>query len=756
MAVSIIPPKFYAWDRNGKPLAFGKLYTYQARTNTPKPTYQSEDQVVENTNPVILNGEGYANVYLDGSYKMVLKDQNDNEIWSSDPVSASQPSEWVDCRIATYISPDSFSLDGNVTNTYETGRVVRIDNQLSSYSYSTIESSVFSSGSTQISLTEPVVKTSIDTVCRSIAGPNSRQTNSIIKFDNLSLVISSEILKFGDTINLKERYHQNGGGGGIWDVVYSEDVTTNGFNIVQLDNIDLAIVLRKENGFYNVKAFGCYGNGSDDDSGALLSALQQSTQLIFPKGTYPISFNTTSGNDSFHTYSNENGISLLGRDATIKDVSTYGVDFLTDIIKLVDCKNVYVEVNCDANELPDITAPYPNGIGYNGSSYLYLEGFCENIELNATLGNVRYGIRQGGYSNPALGGANNIKAKLKCFQVGYPVALYRASNIDLDIDSNIQHRAAYITGCSNVRGNITQAGFTYAVIGVLIADALTVAAGNDNDRRSYGGDNININVVDRGTTGTQSNRAAAGITAAWTAPDIAFNDIHVNLSVKCNNANRTLAGFRLENTVGWLPTNEYNNIKVSGVIDRRAQTLGASAWADVTIAGIESGEVGPYPNSPVFNGIDLDDLKVINGAVTGNLSRIEVPNAVGVISARRAKMGGASLLINAPDAIIDLTNAEFGSVSGAVYPTVQLGSSGYRVNSDGTIEQWMLVNYTATADTDQTFNFPVEFPNEAYAPNADIVGITGRTWSFNGLTKTGVTLRCTATGLSFYIKVTGH
>ena len=69
MAVAMIGPKFYAWDRNGKPLAFGKLYTYQARTNTPKPTYQSEDQVVENTNPVILNGEGYANVYLDGSYK---------------------------------------------------------------------------------------------------------------------------------------------------------------------------------------------------------------------------------------------------------------------------------------------------------------------------------------------------------------------------------------------------------------------------------------------------------------------------------------------------------------------------------------------------------------------------------------------------------------------------------------------------------------------------------------------------------------
>jgi len=48
MAVSIIGPKFYAWASDtGAPLAFGKVFTYQAGTNTPKATFQSEDGVTE-------------------------------------------------------------------------------------------------------------------------------------------------------------------------------------------------------------------------------------------------------------------------------------------------------------------------------------------------------------------------------------------------------------------------------------------------------------------------------------------------------------------------------------------------------------------------------------------------------------------------------------------------------------------------------------------------------------------------------------
>lgn len=261
MAVAMIGPKFYAWDRNGKPLAFGKLYTYQASTNTPKPTYQSEDQVVENTNPVILNGEGYADVYLSGSYKMVLKDKDENEIWSSDPVSSAQPDEWVNCSSATYAGSKMFIIPGNVTTSFDQGRRVRIDNNAADYAYSTIESAVFAASETTVTVTDAVVTAGIREVCTSIVGPESRGASAILSFDTLNEVLESVIIKEGDVVNYGERATGNGGGATA-DIVLTSSVVvspdTAYGRIMQCSaQPDLAVVIRTKDKV-NVKQFGVY------------------------------------------------------------------------------------------------------------------------------------------------------------------------------------------------------------------------------------------------------------------------------------------------------------------------------------------------------------------------------------------------------------------------------------------------------------------------------------------------------------------
>lgn len=75
------------FDANGNPLVGGKLYTYSAGTTSPLATYTDSTGTSANTNPIILDSRGEANVWLGvGSYKMVLKDSVDALIWTVDNI----------------------------------------------------------------------------------------------------------------------------------------------------------------------------------------------------------------------------------------------------------------------------------------------------------------------------------------------------------------------------------------------------------------------------------------------------------------------------------------------------------------------------------------------------------------------------------------------------------------------------------------------------------------------------------------------
>lgn len=72
----ILRHKFYAAD--GTPLAFGKVFTYEAASLVPKATYTDKEQTGTNTNPIILDASGEADIWLgSGYYKIVLTDSSD-------------------------------------------------------------------------------------------------------------------------------------------------------------------------------------------------------------------------------------------------------------------------------------------------------------------------------------------------------------------------------------------------------------------------------------------------------------------------------------------------------------------------------------------------------------------------------------------------------------------------------------------------------------------------------------------------------
>jgi hypothetical protein len=81
-------PKLQFFDANGNPLVGGRLYTYAAGTSTPLATYTDSTGLTPNTNPIILDSRGEANVWLDATqYKFELKTAADALIWTVDNIS---------------------------------------------------------------------------------------------------------------------------------------------------------------------------------------------------------------------------------------------------------------------------------------------------------------------------------------------------------------------------------------------------------------------------------------------------------------------------------------------------------------------------------------------------------------------------------------------------------------------------------------------------------------------------------------------
>jgi hypothetical protein len=132
-AVLAPTPRQRYLDSTGNPLSGGKLYSYQSGSSTLLATYTDSTGTTPNSNPVILDANGEADVWLpaDTGYKFRLTDANDVTQWTVDniTVSASQDitvSQWLTSNAApTYVTPTSFSVAGDKRDTFQVNRRVQ-------------------------------------------------------------------------------------------------------------------------------------------------------------------------------------------------------------------------------------------------------------------------------------------------------------------------------------------------------------------------------------------------------------------------------------------------------------------------------------------------------------------------------------------------------------------------------------------------------------------------------------------------------
>lgn len=87
MAVPIPILKLRAFDHNGAPLAGGLLFSYLAGTTVPQSTYTDATGGSPNANPVVLDANGEADVWLgNAKYKFILQDFLGVQQWVVDNV----------------------------------------------------------------------------------------------------------------------------------------------------------------------------------------------------------------------------------------------------------------------------------------------------------------------------------------------------------------------------------------------------------------------------------------------------------------------------------------------------------------------------------------------------------------------------------------------------------------------------------------------------------------------------------------------
>jgi hypothetical protein len=189
-------PKQQIYGSDGAPLVGGKIYTYSAGTTTPLATYTDAGAGTANTNPIILNSLGQANIWLgSASYKFSVYTSADVLLYTVDNISAPLDSAGLATALSspTPIGNTTPNTGAFTTLTATTGNITTVNATtvnaatITATGTVTAETLTFEGGGSMTKPSEP----GIQAITASVAGNALTVTLSATTLDFRSATLSS-------------------------------------------------------------------------------------------------------------------------------------------------------------------------------------------------------------------------------------------------------------------------------------------------------------------------------------------------------------------------------------------------------------------------------------------------------------------------------------------------------------------------------------------------------------------------------------
>ena len=389
-AVTPIPfVKARFFDRCGKPLAGGKVYTYEANTTTAKTTYKDPYGLTPNTNPIILDAAGEADIYLDGTYRIRITDRND--VLVND---AAKIGSWFSDNLQDTLDNISGAMDDAIKPALQ--------------SLDAAINAAAAAGAGANGWTADLV---------AYGGLNQKQINDGL--DSIEQLTSIENAKNGQRVYVKS-YYQNLAVGGGWFYFVSGSTETPVQGLVVTGQG--GVWKRETKPFYLVEDFGCHESKDANTNATALKVCFDNAKNIVATKTY----NVEILNDPM---SMSNGSILTGGGTFIGTApDTVNVDGRGVMIRLSDVNNI---------KIYDIEIKN----GYSGSGIFATNSHDITVN-NVTVDGFTYGIWLG--ESQQLKGCTNVRLNnIKIKNTRYWGIYIRCLGVDIEKDMT------YDVVCSN-------------------------------------------------------------------------------------------------------------------------------------------------------------------------------------------------------------------------------------------------------------------------------------------------------------------